>query len=60
MSQPQNIKELFKDNQKKIIEQKEKFYDKIINSLKLDEKKLDILVVVLILAIVIIFFTQSK
>ncbi len=60
MSQPQNIKELFKENQKKIIEQKEKFYDKIINSLKLDEKKLDILVVVLILAIVIIFFTQSK
>ncbi len=60
MSQLQNIKELFKENQKKIIEQKEKFYDKIINSLKLDEKKLDILVVVLILAIVIIFFTQSK
>ncbi len=60
MSQPQNIKELFKENQEKIIEQKEKFYDKIINSLKLDEKKLDILVVVLILAIVIIFFTQSK
>ncbi len=60
MAEPQNIKELFKENQKKIIEQKEKFYDKIIKSLKLSERKLDILVVLLILAIVIIFLTQSK
>ncbi len=60
MAQPQNVKELFKENQKKIIEQKEKFYDKLINSLKLNEKKLDILVIFLILIIVIIFFTQSK
>ncbi len=60
MAEPQNIKELFKENQKKIIEQKEKFYDKIIKSLKLSERKLDILVVLLILAIVIISLTQSK
>ena len=60
MAQPQNVKELFKENQKKIIEQTEKFYDKLINSLKLNEKKLDILVIFLILIIVIIFFTQSK
>ena len=60
MAEPQNVKELFKENQKKIIEQKERFYDKLINSLKLNEKKLDILVIFLILIIVIIFFTQSK
>lgn len=60
MAEPQNVKELFKENQKKIIEQKERFYDKLINSLKLNEKKLDILVIFLILIIVIIFFTQSR
>ncbi|MBQ6654315.1 MAG: hypothetical protein IJM79_02195 [Erysipelotrichaceae bacterium] len=52
-------KQLFEHNQQKIIERKERYYDKIIESLHLSTWKLDLLVVVLIVIVILIFIFGS-
>ncbi|MBQ1826913.1 MAG: hypothetical protein II712_02280 [Erysipelotrichaceae bacterium] len=47
-----SARELFEHNQKQIIERKERYYDKVINSLHLTAGKMDLLIVVLLLALV--------
>jgi len=55
-----NAKELFKHNQQKIIERKESYYDKLINSMHLTKTKLDILIAVLVVIIILIFVLAPK
>ena len=54
-----STKELFEHNSQKIIERKEAYYDKIINSLHLTKGKLDLLIVLLIVIIILIFVLSS-
>ena len=54
-----SAKELFEHNSQKIIEKKESYYDKVIDSLHLTTGKLDILIIVLIAAIILIFVFGS-
>ncbi len=49
-----SAKQLFEHNQKQIIEQKEKYYDKVINSLHLTAGKVDLLIAFLLIALVVV------
>jgi hypothetical protein len=49
-----SARELFEHNQKQIIERKEKYYDKVINSLHLTAGKIDLLIVLLLAALAIV------
>lgn len=55
-----SAKELFDHNQKQIIERKERYYDKVIDSLHLTTAKLDILIAVLILVIIAIMVISAR
>jgi hypothetical protein len=55
-----SAKELFEHNSQKIIERKEAYYDKIINSLHLTKGKLDLLIILLIIVIILIFVFGSR
>ncbi len=55
-----SAKQLFEHNSQKIIERKEAYYDKIINSLHLTKGKLDLLIILLIIVIILIFIYGSN
>ena len=55
-----SAKELFEHNQQKIIERKEQYYDKVIDSMHLTKGKLDLLIVLGILAIILIMVISAR
>lgn len=54
-----SARELFEHNQQKIIERKESYYDRIIDSMHLTKGKIDVLVIILIAIIILIFVFGS-
>ena len=55
-----SAKELFEHNQQKIIERKEQYYDKVIDSLHLTKGKLDLLIALGVLAIILILVISAR
>ena len=54
------VKEVLEENQKLIIQDKEKFYDKIIDKCHLDAKKMDIIIVGLLLLMAVCIILGIK
>ena len=55
-----SARELFEHNQQKIIERKEQYYDKVIDSLHLTKGKLDVLIILGVMAIILIMVISAR
>jgi len=55
-----SIKEVLKENQKAIIANKEKFYDKMIEKLHITTLGIDIFIAIMIILLIVIVVTQGN
>jgi len=55
-----SIKEVLKENQKAIIANKEKFYDKMIDKLHITTLGIDIFIAIMIILLIVIIVTQGN